>query len=294
VHPQESPTPVSASALHADSNAPHSTEHGGKEADNGAAVNGGTHTAAFFDVDNTIIRGASAFYLAKALYRNGFFRTRDILTFAVKQLRYVTRGENGRDIETLRNRALAIMQGHSVAEVVAIGEDVWDQVLANRIYPGTQKLLNAHIAQGHEVWLVTATPAEIGNLIARRLGATGALATVAEHDAFGFYTGRLSGPMMHGAVKADSAEKLAEQRGLDLSQCFAYGDSMNDSALLSAVGHPCAINPDRHLRQHATALGWPTRDFRSGRAAVKRSATAASVSGALWVIGLMIRRLRRR
>ncbi|WP_435299319.1 HAD family hydrolase [Timonella sp. A28] len=246
--------------------------------------------AAFFDVDNTIIRGASAFHLAKALYKQGFFRTRDIITFGLKQTKYVLFGENTRDIDTLRSRALDLMSGHSVAEVITVGEDVYDQVLAHRIYPGTKTLLDAHIAAGHQVWLVTATPIEIGALIARRLGATGALATIAEHDASGYYTGRLVGDMMHGAAKSRGVHHLAKEHNLDLEASYAYGDSTNDIALLNTVGNPCAINPDARLRRHAQEVGWPIREFRGKRRVAKRGITTASWTGLIWVVALVAKR----
>jgi HAD superfamily hydrolase (TIGR01490 family) len=244
--------------------------------------------AAFFDVDNTIIRGASSFYLARALWQRGFFRKRDIINFAFQQARYRTFGESTEQIDEVRSRALYLMTGHSVAEVIAIGEDVYDQVLVQRIFPGTQKLLDAHLEAGHQVWLVTATPMEIGELIARRLGATGALGTVAEHEN-GFYTGRLVGDMMHGQAKANAVEKLAEELGLDLEASSAYGDSMNDVPLLSTVGHPCAINPDPRLRMHARTIGWPVREFRGHRRAATRGIRTASWAGVAWATGLVLR-----
>jgi HAD superfamily hydrolase (TIGR01490 family) len=248
--------------------------------------------AAFFDVDNTIIRGASSFHLAVGLYRRGFFRTRDIVRFAVHQARYLTFGEDRRQIDDVRNRALEIMHGRSVAEVVAIAEDVYDEVLSLRIFPGTQKLLDQHLRTGHQVWLVTATPVEIGDLIARRLGATGALGTVAEHKD-GFYTGRLVGDLLHGKAKADAVRALAEREGLDLERSFAYGDSTNDVAILSEVGFPCAINPDGRLRKHAAEVGWPVREFRGRRRAARRGVDAATVAGSAWVLALVVRTLRR-
>ncbi len=214
--------------------------------------------AAFFDVDNTIIRGASAFHLGVGLYRRGFFRTADIVRFGFHQAHYLMFGENKQQIAEVRDRALSIMRGRSVAEVLTLAEDVYDEVLALRIFPGTQRLLDQHLRAGHQVWLVTATPTEIGDLIARRLGATGALGTIAEHTD-GFYTGRLVGDMMHGQAKAEGVRTLAEKQGLDLSQSFAYGDSANDVPLLSEVGFPCAINPDTRLRRHAAVVGWPMR-----------------------------------
>ncbi len=91
--------------------------------------------AAFFDVDNTIIRGASAFHLAVALYRRDFFRVPDLVRFALHQLRYRMFGEDKHQIDEVRTRALEIVRGHSVAEITAVAEDVYDEVLCLRIYP---------------------------------------------------------------------------------------------------------------------------------------------------------------
>ncbi|GII98269.1 HAD superfamily hydrolase (TIGR01490 family) [Sediminihabitans luteus] len=249
--------------------------------------------AAFFDVDNTIIRGASAFHLARALYQREFFGILDLVALATHQCRYLLMGENKRQIDRVRSRALSIVAGHSVAEVVAIGEEVYDQVLELRIFPGTKRLLDEHLAAGHEVWLVSATPLEIGDLLARRLGATGALGTIAEHED-GIYTGRLVGDMMHGRAKALGVAALAERRGIDLAASYAYGDSLNDLTMMQAVGHPCVINPDARLRRHAARLGWPVREFRGVRnRAARRSATTLSWAGAAWAAGLVVRQLHR-
>jgi len=247
-------------------------------------------TAAFFDVDNTVVRGASAFHLAVGLYRRGFFRPWDLVRFAGHQLRYRVLGENRRQIDKLRGEALAIIRGHSVAEVTAIAEDVYDEVLHLRLYPGTRALIDAHVAAGDEVWFVTASPMEIAGLLARRLGTTGALGTVAE-QVDGYYTGRLVGDMLHGEAKARAVRELAARTGLDLARCSAYGDSTNDLPLLSAVGNPCAINPDRRLRRQARRLGWPVRDFRARTTG--RGARAATTAGAVWAAAVTARAARR-
>lgn len=252
----------------------------------------GSVPAAFFDVDNTIIRGASAFWLAQAMYSRGFFTIFDILRFSWHQIAYITFGENERRIAAVRRRALAIMSGRSVAEVTALGEEVYDEVLAHRIFPGTKALLDDHLAAGNQVWLITATPVEIGELIARRLGATGALATVAEQRN-GFYTGHLRGEMMHGTAKAEAVAQLARAESLDLRNSYAYGDSINDLPLLESVGHPSAINPDPRLRLHAMNIGWPVRDFRKRRPAARRSIQAAYGAGLLWAAVVAQRAVRR-
>ena len=249
--------------------------------------------AAFFDLDNTIIRGASAFHLAVGLRRRNFFGTWDLVTFALHQARYLIFGEDLREIDKVRSRALSIVAGRSVAEMAAIGEEVWDEVLSLRIFPGTQELLTRHLAAGHEVWIITASPIEIGELIGRRLGVTGALGTIAEH-VDGFYTGRLVGDMLHGQGKARAVAALAESRQLDLRHSYAYGDSTNDVPILSLVGHPVAINADPRLRRHARLVGWPVREFRGRRRiAARRSMYTASWAGVAWVAGLILRAARR-
>lgn len=249
--------------------------------------------AAFFDLDNTIIRGAAAFHLAVGLRRRGFVSTLDLVRFARHQARYLALGENLRHIDEIRSRALSVVAGRSVAEITAIGEEVWDEVLSLRIFPGTQQLLTEHLEAGHQVWIITASPVEIAQLIGRRLGVTGALGTVAEH-VDGFYTGRLVGDLLHGRAKAAAVHELAEREGLDLSRCYAYGDSTNDVPILSAVGHPVAINPDARLRRHAAREGWRVQEFRGrGRVAARRSVQTASLAGVAWAATVALRALRR-
>ena len=256
----------------------------------------GQRAAAFFDVDNTIIRGASSYHLAKELYRRKFFGRRDLIRFGYIQAKYLLRGEHKDQIDQVRERALALVKGHTAAEVVAIGEEVYDTVLGLRIFPGTKALIDAHLAAGRQVWFVTASPVEIGELIARRLGATGALGTVGETKD-GIYTGRLLGDMMHGQAKAEAIMGLAEAERLDLAASYAYSDSLNDLPMMRLVGHPCAINPDAKLRRYARRVGWPTEDFREHRFRTHSVNTASLAGGAwatTWVIRGIVRAIRRR
>ena len=162
--------------------------------------------------------------------------------------------EDPEHVAEARSSALAFIKGHRVEELESIGEEIFDESMAERIWPGTRALAQMHLDQGQRVWLVTAAPVEIASTIARRLGLTGALGTVAEH-VDGVYTGRLVGDMLHGQAKAVAVLALAEQESLDLSRCSAYSDSHNDLPMLSLVGDPCVINPDARLRDHARAAG---------------------------------------
>ena len=116
----------------------------------------------------------------------------------------------------IREQALGFIAGHSVAEIGRIGEEVYDEAMADKIWPGTRALAQMHLDDGHEVWLVTATPVEVATVIAAQLGLTGALGTVAE-SVDGIYTGRLVGEPLHGPAKAVAVEALAADRGYDLS-----------------------------------------------------------------------------
>jgi HAD superfamily hydrolase (TIGR01490 family) len=235
--------------------------------------------AAFFDVDNTLMRGASIFYFARGLYRREFFTVRDLLGFAWQQARFKLLGEKLEHVDQIRERALSFVAGHTVSELTAIGEEIYDEVMAEKIWPGTHALAQLHLDAGQRVWLVTATPIEMADVIARRLGVSGALGTVAE-EVDGVYTGRLVGELLHGEAKAAAVTALATSEGLDLTRCSAYSDSANDIPLLELVGRPCAINPDARLRAHAKKHGWRIRDYRTGRKAAKMGFPALAGVGA--------------
>jgi HAD superfamily hydrolase (TIGR01490 family) len=251
--------------------------------------------AAFFDVDNTMMQGASIFHLAKGLHRREFFTTREILSAAWKQAYFRVVGVEDPDhVTETRISALSFISGHTVVELESLGEEIFDEAMAHRIWPGTRALAQMHLDQGERVWLVTAAPIEIAQIIARRLGLTGALGTIAEH-VDGVYTGRLVGEMLHGPAKAEAIKALAAREGLDLAACSAYSDSYNDLTMLSLVGDPCAVNPDARLRAYAKQRGWQIRDYRTGRKAARAGLLAGAVAGAATgavAAGLAVRRRR--
>ena len=225
--------------------------------------------AAFFDVDNTMMVGASIFHFARGLAARKFFTTTDLLGFAWEQFKFRVGGRETRYGSTTgRDTALSFAAGRSVEEFTALGEEIYDELMADRIWAGTRALAQMHLDAGHRVWLVTATPVELALIIARRLGLTGALGTVAE-SVDGVYTGRLVGEILHGPAKAHAVQALAAAEGLDLARCTAYSDSVNDVPMLSAVGTAVAINPDSELRDVARERGWQIRDFRTGRRAAR-------------------------
>ncbi len=237
--------------------------------------------AAFFDVDNTVMQGASIFHLARGLHRRKFFTTRDIAGAAWKQAYFRLVGTEDPDhVSETRDSALSFIAGHTVTELQELGEEIFDETMSRRIWPGTRALAQQHLDRGQRVWLVTAAPVEIATIIARRLGLTGAMGTVSEH-VDGVYTGKLVGDLLHGPAKSEAIKALAVREGLDLARCAAYSDSVNDLPMLSLVGEPCAINPDARLRDHARAEGWRVRDYRTGRKAARAGLVATALAGVL-------------
>jgi len=249
--------------------------------------------AAFFDVDNTMMMGASIFHFARGMAARKFFTTSDLAKFALQQVVFRVGGrETSDNIRNARESGLSFVAGHSVAELTELGEEIYDELMADKIWPGTRALAQMHIDAGQRVWLVTATPVDLATIIARRLGLTGALGTVLESKD-GVYTGRLVGEMLHGPAKAHAVRALAAREGLDLRRCTAYSDSANDVPMLSVVGTAVAVNPDGSLRETARKRGWEIRDFRVGRKAAKIGVPsvlgAGAVAGAV-VAGLAYRK----
>ncbi|MEU8299445.1 HAD-IB family hydrolase [Micromonospora sp. NPDC048909] len=252
--------------------------------------------AAFFDVDNTMMRGASIYWFARGLAARDYFTTGDLARFGWQQLRFrLLAREHAGDMSQAKQAALAFIEGWRVDDVERLAEEIFDELMAPRIWAGTRGLAQRHLDSGERVWLVSAAPVEIGRVIATRLGLTGAIGTVAE-IVDGAYTGRLVGDLMHGPAKAEAVAQLAAVEGLDLARCAAYSDSANDLPLLSTVGRAVAVNPDGVLLRRAREHGWEVRDFRTGRRAVKvavpSTAAAGLLAGAVSA-GLALHRRRR-
>lgn len=217
--------------------------------------------AAFFDVDNTLLRGSSSFLFGKAAFRKGFFTRKDFWRMAWQQAQFIRKGEKN-NLNVIRDRALSIISGHKATDLTDLTDEVYENYISPKLWPETVRIAKEHIAAGREVWLVTATPKEIADVIAHRLGLTGGLGTIVEVGADGIITGKLVGQTLHGKAKRRAIIALAKERNISLRRSFAYSDSVNDLPMLNAVGNPTAINPDVALRYYANEAGWPILDFK--------------------------------
>jgi HAD superfamily hydrolase (TIGR01490 family) len=217
--------------------------------------------AAFFDVDNTILRGSSSFLFGKSAFERKFFSRKDFWRFAWHQFVFIWKGENNTKLSALKDRALALVEGQLVSDLQILVDEVYDKHIKLKLWPETVRLAKDHIKQGREVWLVTAAPQELGDVIAHELGLTGAIGTKVERKN-GILTGRLVGKPIHGPQKRKAIVALAKDRNLSLKRSYAYSDSQNDLPMLTAVGHPVAVNPDKILTRYAKAADWPIYDFK--------------------------------
>lgn len=221
--------------------------------------------AAFFDVDNTLVRGSTIYFLGRGMYQRGFFTKSDISRFVLANLRFrLTGTEKEDEINRFQRAAQEFIGGHNVSDIKKVALEIYDEYVSPSLWEGTIKIAKTHLENSDEVWLITAAPEDMAKLIAERLGLTGALGSKAATKD-GNYTGEMNGPLLHGREKATAIRELALERGFNLEECHGYSDSHNDLPLLQCVGRPSAINPDAILRIRALKEGWPIHDFRRAR-----------------------------
>lgn len=237
------------------------------------------NAAAFFDLDRTLISGASAFPFGVEAWRQGLATSGDIAKWTLSALTYLIAGDKGEGSSTdLRTEFLTRIEGASVADLDLIGQAVLPK-LVSRVRPESRKLITMHHEAGRETWIVSASPHGIVDPLAASLGMTGAIGTRGQVVG-GHFTGRLDGPFIYGPGKAQAIEKLASDRGYDLNLSYAYTDSISDLPMMELVGHPVAVNPDSELDSVAHERGWPIVIFarKTKRAVAFSSVVAASLS----------------
>ena len=244
--------------------------------------------AAFFDLDKTLIPGSSLFLLARGLYDRDMFRVRDLLRFGVGQLLFRLRGESMRDVDRSRTSTLEWVAGRSQEELIRWGQEIATERILPIVYEDIVRVIDGHRERGDKTFLVTAAPIELAGTIARELKMTGAAGTESETDDFGRYTGHLVGDILHGPAKVKAIESIASEHGLDLAECAAYSDSINDLPLLEAVGFPHAVNPEPELRRIALSRGWPIHELRTRRRALLIGIPAGLGGTALFGAGIAV------
>src|SRR5680860_134269 len=215
--------------------------------------------AAFFDLDRTLISGSSAYYFGIAAWRNDMIPLGDLLTDAGRAISFKLFGATDERSASVRDRILHAVQGAHQEDLLTLNETTIPAIL-DRVRPESRNLIDMHHEAGRECWIVSASPIEMVDPLARALGMEGGIGTrSAVVD--GCYTGELDGPFVYGEGKAEAIQKLAAERGYDLRLSFSYSDSASHLPMMEMVGHPVAVNADKPLEMVAQQRGWPMVEF---------------------------------
>ncbi|WP_225798944.1 HAD family phosphatase [Streptomyces sp. NK15101] len=217
-------------------------------------------TAAFFDLDKTVIAKSSTLTFSKSFYRGGLISRRAALRTAYIQFVFLAGGADHDQMERMREYLSALCKGWNVAQVKELVAETLHDLIDPIIYDEAASLIEDHHAAGRDVVIVSTSGAEVVEPIGEMLGADRVVATRMVVGEDGCFTGEVE-YYAYGPTKAEAVRELAESEGYDLSRCYAYSDSATDIPMLEAVGHPYVVNPDRTLRREAVARDWPVLAF---------------------------------
>ncbi|MET0741260.1 MAG: HAD family hydrolase [Candidatus Nanopelagicales bacterium] len=211
-------------------------------------------TAAFFDLDKTIIARSSSLAFSRPFYRGGLINRSAMLRSAYAQFVYVLGGADHDQMEKMRASMSEMVTGWDVLRVKEIVAETLHELIDPMIYDEAAALIEEHKAGGRDIVIVSSSGTEVVEPIGELLGADEVVATrMVVED--GRYTGDIEF-YAYAENKAVAMRELAERNGYDLAECYGYSDSFTDLPMLDAVGHPFVVNPDKQLRRVATERGW--------------------------------------
>ncbi|BBZ57200.1 MULTISPECIES: HAD-IB family hydrolase [Mycolicibacterium] len=266
-----------------------------------AGSTGPVRTAAFFDLDKTVIAKSSTLAFSKPFFNQGLLNRQAVLKSTYAQFLFLMSGADHDQMDRMRSYLTNMCTGWDVEQVKSIVAETLHDIVDPLVFAEAANLIADHKLCGRDVVVVSASGEEIVAPIARELGANHSMATrmvVAD----GKYTGDVDF-YCFAEGKVQAIEELAAREGYALEHCYAYSDSITDLPMLAAVGHPAVVNPDRALRKEAVARGWPVLTFTrpvslrdrlpapSGAAVATTLAVGASALAAGAVTYSLLRRL---
>jgi len=211
--------------------------------------------AAFFDLDKTLMQGSSGFQFARAVREAGMMTRRQLVSDGIANVRFRLHGASDEQSEAIRNRIASSLEGVRVRDLERLGVRVMQRILP-RLYPQMLTIAYAHQDAGRPVYIVTAAAQDMAEVLAKVMTFDGALGSTLSEVEDGVYTGQPTGAFLYGPAKAVAIQELAAREGFDLSASYSYSDSVSDTPMLRAVGHPVVVNPDTALEALARDGGW--------------------------------------
>ena len=216
-------------------------------------------SAAFFDLDKTIIAKSSTLAFGKPFYQGGLINRRAVLRSAYAQFVFALAGADADQMERMRDYLTAMCTGWDVQQIRDIVNETLHDIIDPLVYDEAVELITEHKAAGRDVVIISSSGDEVVRPIGEMVGADHVIATrmvVAD----GKYTGEIE-YYAYGPHKAAGLLALATKHGYDLADSYAYSDSITDLPMLEVVGHPNVVNPDKALRKTALENGWPILSF---------------------------------
>lgn len=214
----------------------------------------GPQVGAFFDLDGTLVDGFTATAHASDRIRRGQARIGEVFGVIEASMRY----RLGRmRFEHLLTRAAGYLRGESLAELDDLGERLFVDRIASRVFPHMREIVAAHQRRGHTVVLSSSALTIHAEPVARFLEIDHVLCNHFEVDADGRLTGRIAKPVVWGTNKATAVQQFCEANDVALQRSYFYADGNEDAALMKLVGHPRPVNPRPGLAAAAAAHGWP-------------------------------------
>lgn len=217
--------------------------------------------AAFFDLDKTIVARSSPLALGRSFFKEGLISRSSLMKSLYAQLMFQLMGADEDKMERMRREAAKLTEGWEQEKVRSVVTEVLEEVMSPLIYSEALELMHDHRSAGRLVCIVSSSPEEVVEPLAKMLYVDRYIATKPK-IVDGKYTGELDF-YAYGPHKADAIKALAEELDLDLAGSFAYSDSVTDLPMLEVVGHPVVVNPDKALRRLATDKGWEVEFFRN-------------------------------
>ncbi len=253
--------------------------------------------AAFFDLDKTIIAKSSTLAFSRSLYRAGMLNAPTLAKAGIAQAYFRAFGADHDKLQRVKDELGSLTTGWKRDRIVELIEGTVEEVVEPLVYAEALAIIAGHRARGRRVFVVSASPEEIVRPLCAYLGLEDVIATRAEVDEEGRYTGRLE-RFVYGQGKADAIVTAVGSEGIDLEASYAYSDSITDVPMLDLVGHPVVVNPDAALATHAATQGWEVRHFRLAvtlrdRIAAKAMPGAAVATGVAAILAYWALKTRR-